>query len=54
MVYYISTMLVLGTYLIYICAFHNALPKKHGVLKKTLISHTVLIVLMFLIFAISR
>ena len=54
MIHYISTMLAMGMYLIYICAFHNALPGKHGAVKKTLISHVVLIVLMFMIFAISR
>jgi len=36
MVYFISTMLALGAYLIYICSFHSALPKHHSVLKKSL------------------
>jgi len=49
MVYFISTMLALGAYLIYVCAFHNALPRHHGVLKKTLISHSVLVMLVLLI-----
>jgi hypothetical protein len=54
MVHFISTMLALGAYLIYVCSFHSALPKYHGVFKKTLISHSVLAVLMLLLFLIVK
>ncbi len=54
MVNFISTMLVLGIYLGYICSFHNALPDHHNVLKKSLISHSVLAGLTLLLFLIIK
>jgi hypothetical protein len=37
-------MVVAGMYFVYIANFHSALPHHHSVLKKTAISHAVLIV----------
>jgi hypothetical protein len=54
MIHFVPTMLALGGYLIYICSFHNALPKHHGVLKKSMISHLVLAVLMILLFLVTK
>jgi len=54
MVHFISTMLAIGAYLIYICSFHNALPRHHSVLKKSLISHMTLAVLVVLLFLIAK
>jgi len=54
MVHFIPTMLVLGIYLVYVCSFHTALPGHHGVLKKSLISHSVLAALIFLLLFVIK